>query len=142
MRRFATTIDIIAPPDVVWQVMSDVERWPEWTASVSSVTRTSGGPLRVGATARVRQPKLAPADFTVTRWEPHRGFDWMTKNPFVTAVGGHWIDRMANGSRVTLSVEFSGALAPLIGWVYGRLTTRYIEMEAAGLKRRSESLTR
>lgn len=137
MRRFQTTINISAPPTRVWAVISDVERWPEWTKSVTSVTRTSSGPLGVGSTARVRQPKLAPADFVVTRWEPDRGFDWVTRHPLVTAVGGHWIEPTATGSRVTLSVEYSGALAGIIAWIYGGLTTRYIAMEAEGLERRS-----
>jgi hypothetical protein len=139
MRRFATTIDIDAPPAAVWAVMSDIERWSQWTASISSVERTSSGPLGVGSTAHVRQPKLAPADFVVTQWEPDRGFDWVTTNALVTAVGGHWIEATPGGSRVTLSVEFSGLLGGLVAWLYGGLTRRYIAMEADGLKRVSEA---
>lgn len=139
MRRFAITIDIDASPAVVWTVMSDIEHWSQWTASISSVVRTSSGPLGVGSTAHVRQPKLAPADFVVTEWQPGRGFDWVTKNVLVTAVGGHWIEPTPNGSRVMLSVEFSGPLGGLIAWLYGGLTRRYIAMEASGLKRVSEA---
>jgi hypothetical protein len=40
---------------------------------------------------------------------------------------------------VTLSVEFRGPLARIISWLYGGLTTRYIGIEAAGLKQRSEA---
>ena len=28
-------IEIDAPATLVWQVFSDVERWPDWTASVT-----------------------------------------------------------------------------------------------------------
>jgi hypothetical protein len=137
-RTFSTSIDIAAPPADVWAVMADVERWPEWTASVMSITRTSDGPLGVGSTARVKQPKLAPADFTITTWQPERGFDWVTSNPLVTALGHHAIEPTATGSRVTLWVDFSGPLAWLIAWIYGGLTTRYVRMEAEGLKQRAE----
>jgi hypothetical protein len=137
--HFKTTIDISAPPAKVWAVMSDIERWHEWTASITSVTRTSAGPLGVGSTARVRQPRLATADFVVTTWTPGRGFDWVTKNPLVTAVGRHHIEPTPTGSRATLGVAFSGPLARVVAWLYGGLTDRYIRMEAEGLKRRSEA---
>ena len=139
MRRFDTTIDIQASPAVVWAVMSDVERWPEWTTSITRITRTSPGPFGLGSTARVKQPKLAAANFVVTRWEPDRGFDWLTKTAAVTALGGHWIEPTPIGSRVTLSVDFSGPLAGLITWLYGGLTARYLRMEAEGLKAHSEA---
>jgi hypothetical protein len=139
MRRFSTSIDIQAPPARVWAIMSDVERWHEWTASITSVERVDAGEMRVGSTARVKQPKLAPANFIVTEWQPERGFDWVTRNPLVTATGRHWIASIPGGSRVTLGVEFSGPLAGLIAWLYGGLTTRYVQMEAEGLKRRSEA---
>ena len=139
MRTFSTTIDIDAPPERVWRIMSDVERWHEWTASITSVTRTSGGPFGVGSTADVKQPKLAKAHFVVTAWEPPRGFDWVAKNPAVTAVGRHWIEPTTTGARVALAVDFSGPLAAVIAWLYGGLTTRYVRMEAQGLKRRAEA---
>lgn len=139
MSLFTTTIDIAASPAQVWAVMSDIERWHEWTASISSITRTSSGPIGVGSTARVKQPKLATADFEISAWQPERGFDWVTKNLAVTAVGRHHIEPTATGSRVTLSVEFRGPLARIISWLYGGLTTHYIGIEAAGLKQRSEA---
>jgi hypothetical protein len=139
MRTFSSTIEIAASPARVWTVMSDVERWHEWTPSITSVERLDSAPLALGSRARVKQPKLAPATFVVTEWQPERGFDWVTRNPAVTAVGRHWIQPIASGVRVTLSVEFSGPLAGLIAWLYGGLTSRYVQMEAEGLKKRSEA---
>lgn len=119
--------------------MRDVERWHEWTASITSIERLDEGPLKVGAGARVRQPKLLPARFEVTVLEEGRGFNWQTRSPGVTAVGQHWIEPIDAGSRVTLSVVYGGALGWLVARAYANLTRRYLAMEAEGLKRRSES---
>ena len=142
MKRFEASIEVNAPAALIWSVMSDIERWPEWTASITSIERTETGPLGVGSKARVKQPKLAAANFVVTTWQPERGFDWVTSNAAVTAVGRHWIAPAATGARVTLAVEFSGPLSGVIAWLYGGLTTRYVRMEAEGLKQRSEALVR
>ena len=118
--------------------MSDIERWPEMTTSISSVTRTSNGPLALGSTARVKQPRLAPADFTITLWQPGRRFEWVTKTALVSARADHIVEPTSRGSRVTLSVEYNGPLSGLVAWLYGNLTTRYLSMEAEGLKAWSE----
>jgi uncharacterized membrane protein len=133
-------IDIAAPPDRVWAVMSDVERWPEWTASVRNVERLDPGPFAVGSRARVRQPRLPAATWTVTALEPGRSFEWQSPAPGLRSVGRHRVDGVGDGaSRVTLSLIWSGPLTPVVRLLYGNLSRRYVEMEAQGLKRRCES---
>lgn len=139
MADFRTTVEIAAPADRVWSIISDVERWHEWTASITSIERLDTGPLRVGSRALVRQPRLPRNEFEVTALEEGRGFDWESKSPGLRGIGHHWIERTATGCRVTLGVDFRGPLAWLVSRLYGRLTQRYIELEAEGLKRRSEA---
>ena len=45
--RFEATIDVAAPAQFLFEVYTDVERWPEWTASVTSVERLDQGMARV-----------------------------------------------------------------------------------------------
>lgn len=133
------SIDIAAPPDIVWAVWSDIERWLEWTASVARVERFEQGPLAIGHRARVWQPKLPTAVWRVTKLEPGRGFEWESVSPGARVIGYHWIEPQGSGSRARLGVVFSGPVGLLVGWLTRSLTERYLGLEAAGLKARSEA---
>ena len=135
---FSKSIDIDAAPDAVLAVMSDVERWPEWTPSVTSITRLDAGPFMVGSRARIRQPKLPPALWTVSAIEPGRSFTWISKGPGILVTAHHSIDPHAGGSRVTLSIRYEGLLAKLVAWMTSDINERYLAMEANGLKARCE----
>src|SRR5689334_17385024 len=137
MTHFEVAIDIQAPPDRVWAVMSDVERWREWTASISRIEKLDPGPLRVGTRARVYQPKLLPALWEVTEVRD-RSFTWISRSPGVLATAVHSVEPTSAGSRAILELTFSGWLSSLIGRLMGGITHRYMAMEAAGLKQRSE----
>lgn len=139
MRKFTISVDIPAPPARVYEVISDVDRWHEWTPSITSVTRDSKAPLAVGSSAVVRQPKLPPAKWTVTKLEPGHGFTWVARGPGLRTIGDHWVEPIANGSRATLSVEQQGLLGGIMGRLTKRLTEQYIAFEAAGLKARCEN---
>ena len=139
MTTFRVAVDIAATPDRVWAVMRDVERWPEWTASMTSVELVGGGPLAVGARARVRQPKLPPADMRVTELVEGRSFTWVATSPGVRARADHEVQAIPGGTRAVLTLDFSGLLGPLVARMVRDLTQRYMELEAAGLKARSEA---
>ena len=136
---FTVSIDIDASPATVWSVMQDVERWPEWTPTMTSVRRLDEGLLAVGSRARIRQPRLPAAVWTVTALEEGRGFTWVGTGPLMQTTADHRIEPLATGCRVTLAVAFSGPLGPLLGWLTRSITERYVTREARGLKERAES---
>ena len=137
--KFGTTIDIDASADEVWDVLCDVERWPEWTDSVDTVELVGGGPLAIGSTVKIKQPRLPLAKWTVTDIQPGVSFTWVATAPGVHSTATHEISSRHDGIvTVRLELDQRGPLGWLIGTVYGRMTRRYIGMEAAGLKRRSE----
>jgi hypothetical protein len=138
MRHFSISIDISASPERVWAVMRDIEHWHEWTPTVTSIRTLEPGPLAVGVRALVRQPKLPPATWTVTELQDRRGFTWVSRGPGLLVSARHAIEASPGGSRVTLSLEFAGILGGLMGWATRGINARYIGMEAAGLKSRSE----
>jgi uncharacterized protein YndB with AHSA1/START domain len=138
MRTFGTTIDIAAPSDRVWQVMSDTDRWHEWTASVTSVKRLGDRPFAVGTRALIRQPKFPPALWKVTEIERGRSFTWVSTAPGLQVTGHHAVEPTPTGSRATLSLRLEGLFSGLFGALTAAITERYIGLEASGLKARSE----
>lgn len=138
MRTFETTIDIQAPPERVWDVVADIPRWPEWTPSVLHAAALDEGPTRIGSRFRLRQPGNLPAVWTVTEWAPGSGFEWVARFPGLRATAGHSIRTVDGGARLTLRVTYSGPLAGLVAVLAGPMTRRFLGMESAGCRARSE----
>jgi uncharacterized protein YndB with AHSA1/START domain len=133
------TVDIATPTERVWDVLTDVERWPEWTPTVTSVHLLGEGPLRPGSRARIDQPRIPETEYVVTEVDHGRSFTWVATGPGVRTTARHTIEPLdGGGTRVTLSVAQSGWLGSLMARVYRGLTDRYLDNEASGLRARCE----
>jgi uncharacterized membrane protein len=134
------TVEIDAPVARVWAVLVDVERWPEWTATVTAVRRLDDGPLRSGSRATIDQPKIPETEYVVTDLDPGRAFTWVATGPGVRTTARHEVEELPGGrTRVRLAVEQAGWLGAVVGRAYRGLTDRYLAEEAAGLKARCEA---
>jgi uncharacterized protein YndB with AHSA1/START domain len=67
MPTVAASIYVEAPREVVWDVISDMRRYPEWIHFVREVFDVSGEPMEKGTTYRERA-KLGPFE-SVSTWE-------------------------------------------------------------------------
>jgi len=138
--RTSDSIDIDAPVDVVWSVYSDVEHWPDWTASVTTVELSPSGPLAVGSRATIKQPRLPKVEWTVTALDAGREWVWENKAPGAVSVAAHSVRALDDGrTHVELWIDQRGVVGRAIGVLARRMTRRYLRMEAEGLKRRAES---
>lgn len=139
--RIETSVDVDAPGDVLWMVLLDVEAWPRLTASMDEVTKTEEGALVVGSSVWIKQPRLPRTEWIVTELTPHSRFVWEAHGPGVRTVATHEIvDATADSSQLRLVVEQAGAMGGVFGRLTAGLTRKYIDKEAAGLKRKAESL--
>ncbi len=136
-----TIIEVAAPPNRVWDVLVDVERWPEWTSSVTSVRTLDSGPLSVGSRVEISQPRIPAGTYTVTALESGRAFTWEQRQPGSTVSAHHECTPLPDGgTRVELRVVMSGVVGAVVARLYRKLTERYLAMEASGLKSRAESI--
>ena len=133
------TVTIAAPPERVWAVLVDVERWPERIPTVDSVERLDAGPLGVGSRTRLQQPRLPTEVWTVTELTDGSSFTWESSSSGVSVSASHLVDPHPDGSRLTLALTVTGPVAR-VGWLFTRsLTRRYVETEAASLKQVAET---
>jgi carbon monoxide dehydrogenase subunit G len=138
MRGFHHSVEIAAPPARVWEVLTDVERWPERIPTVEAVERLDAGPLAIGSRTRLRQPRLPEAEWTVTELAEGTSFTWASTSPGVTVTAAHAVSPTPGGTRLDISVTVTGAMAP-VGWLMTRsLTRRYVETEAESLRQAAE----
>ena len=136
--EIAHQIEIAAPYDEVWDVLSDIQAWPTWTPTVEKVVAETPGPVNAGSTFELFQPKMLPAAWEITSWIPGRGFTWESHGLGLVTTAEHALESRGAVTVVTLKITFSGPLGGLIGFLSGTFTKNYLTLEAAGLKRRVE----
>ncbi len=133
-------IEIDAAPRLVWNVFSDVERWPQWTASVTSLTALDGSGLAVGKRFEISQPRLPKLVWEVTALVEGASWTWEQRSPGGRTIAVHEV--IPNGDRtlVRQRLDQQGPIGALVARFMRGTTKRYLELEAQGLKARSEQL--
>lgn len=131
-------VAIAAPAEEVWDTLMDVEGWPRWTASVTSVTQLGEAPLRVGSRVKIKQPRMSALTWEVTELSPKATFTWVARSPGVRTVARHHLVPGPDGTLLTLILEQRGPLAGLIRLLTNAQTRRYLTMEANGIKAHCE----
>jgi uncharacterized membrane protein len=135
---YAYAVTISAPAARVWQVLAAPEKWPELTPSMTSVRGLAGPGLSVGARFTVRQPRLRPAVWQVTALDEGTSFVWEARAPGARSRAGHVLEPAGDATRMTLTLDQSGALSWPIAFLLGPTIRRYLSLEGDGIKRRSE----
>ena len=138
--RFEKTIEIDASQQRVWDVLSDLEAWPQRIETVDVVELLTPAPITKGSQVRLQQPKLPEGIWDITVWDAPSYFEWTRKTTGITTVAGHRVEALGEGrARLTLTLDMRGFLIPVIALFYKGLTNRYINLEAEGMKRAAET---
>ncbi len=138
--RFERSIEIDAPTQRVWDVLSALEAWPQRIETVDTIELLTPPPITAGSRVRLKQPKLREGTWDVTVWEAPSYFEWTQKTGGMTNVAGHRVEALGDsGTRLTLTLEMRGPLVSIVGRFYKKLTNDYMTLEAEGMKRAAES---
>jgi ligand-binding SRPBCC domain-containing protein len=132
------TIEIEAPASVVWDVFTDVEHWSEWTASIQRIVALDGAEIEVGRRFEIKQPRMPKLVWVVTEVEPGLSWTWRQRAPGSTASATHEVTAL-DGERTVVNqkIDQRGPVGALVGRLTRRMTRRYLDLEAHGLREHS-----
>jgi Polyketide cyclase / dehydrase and lipid transport len=131
-------VEICAAVSVVWRLLADVERWPDWTPTVLSASRTDSGPLAIGASYRIRQPQLPERIYTVTALKDQAELTWETRATGLRMVASHEVWPTHSGSCAQLVFSVMGVLTPMVRMLFARKIDGMVRLEADSLRRAAE----
>jgi uncharacterized protein YndB with AHSA1/START domain len=120
----SATVEIAAAPEVVWEVVSDLARMPEFSPELRKafvVGRPGVGANIIGINRR--KAVVWPTTSKVVRWEPGRAVAWKTRESGATWI--YELEPTADGTAVTgrrVLPKFTlgtSLLGPVIGGAAG-----------------------
>lgn len=139
------TVEIDAPPEAVWAVMVDFERYPEWNPFTVKVDAV----LEMGARVvlHLPDPTNPGSTFENVEWisaiEPpfHLQYNTGAEIPGIHAVRDQWVADLGGGrSSYRTTDAFTGEIAAYVFETQGPWVTAGFNATARALKARVESL--
>jgi uncharacterized protein YndB with AHSA1/START domain len=128
-------VEIAASPEVVWEVLTGFEHWPDWNPDVKSMSFQ--GPVAPGSEFRW---KAGPGTIVSTLEEVDRPrfIKWRGRTLSIKAVHDWRFEPSNGGTRVETEESFSGFLARLFRGSLQKTLDRSTESGLEHLKRESE----
>lgn len=128
----AGEIEIAAPPEAVWDVLTDFADWPRWNPDVRSMA--ADGPVREGSVFRW---KAGPGTVTstVVRVQSPELIAWTGTTLGVRAIHFWWLDRRDGQTHVRTAESFEGLVARLLRPSLQKTLDRALEHSLRHLER-------
>jgi uncharacterized protein YndB with AHSA1/START domain len=133
--RSRRELEIAAPPEVVWGVLTDFDRWPQWNPEVKSMDFE--GPLAAGSVFRW---KAGPGTIvsTLEEVDPPRYVSWRGRTMSIGAIHEWRLEPRDGGTHVETEETFSGVLARVLRRSLQKQLDRALEEGLGHLKREAE----
>ena len=133
--RSVAEIEIDAPIEVVWNVLTAIDNWPTWNPDVKSVSL--GGPVAEGTTFRW---KAGPGTITSTlvRLDRPRLIAWSGQTLGIRAIHGWHLEGRDGATHVRTEESYSGLVARMFRRPLRKVLERTLRDSVHSLKREAE----
>jgi hypothetical protein len=133
--RSKREIDIAAAPEVVGDILTAFDQWPQWNPQVKSMT--FDGPLAPGSEFRW---KAGPGTIvsTLEQVEPTRAISWRGRTMSIRAIHEWRLEPQDGGTHVETEETYSGLLARLLRGKLQKVLDESLREGLEHLKREAE----
>ena len=141
------SIEILAPPEAIWPLLTDPERILKWFNLLRRFEYTSDQKEGVGTTFYYEEKsggQLMRLNYAVTDWSPNRKLAFKVTSGSLKKDDQVWsIDSIASGSRFTMFEDLEmpfGVIGKIVGFLFGGMMIgRSMEKILANLKKLAEA---
>lgn len=130
---------IRSSPERIFSTLIAVEKWSQWTKSVSKARYINSKLCEFGVQIKIYQPKLPPAVWIVQEITKNRSLVWVKRSFGLKMTANHFIIGSGKEQTVKLQIVYEGFLAGFFYKLTSKLTEKYLSMEVAGLKQVCEA---
>ncbi len=138
MKTWSAKINITASSAIIWAILTDASRYPEWDPWADRIEGTIAPGARITAYTKLSPNRAFPV--TVTEFVPERRMTWTGGLPLGLFKGVRTFTLSPHdddSTDVTVSEDFSGPLLPLFARSLPDMTQPFADF-VAGLKARAE----
>ncbi len=116
-REISTEIEISAPPEKVWNILTNINDWHKWNPIVVQASGSPSIGSELTITMRGEEGKDGPKYMpVVTRFQEASSFEWratMMAGFMFTNGRGFKLEKTDSGTRLTNTETFKGMMVPL-----------------------------
>ena len=128
MYRMSASRVVNAPADVVWAVISDVERYAEYAPNLSKAIKTSNG---VTPTRRCYDTKGRGWNEACVLWKEGEVYSFVVDTsppdypyPFTQLKGTWGLNQVADGVEIYMHFDYQPHKSGILGWLMQRMLQR------------------
>jgi hypothetical protein len=137
MKHYEAETTIEAPPERIWEILTDAPAYTQWDNGVKQLDGTMAPGEKLKITSEVNPGRAFP--IKVTQFEPGRRMEWTGGMPLglFKGVRRFTLDPDGTATQFKMREEFTGPLLPLI-WKSMPDFGPSFEQFARGLKAKAE----
>ena len=113
------TVHVAAPPDVVFELWTDLDRMQEWVGGVTNVTDVTGPVGRAGTRYTVWFGRMASRT-EVLEADPPRFLRTRFRSRLLGGETTATFEPEGDGTRIVQEFRTEGLVAAIAGWIFSR----------------------